>query len=83
MIEILNEIANSTTLFIVGAWFGLVITIVLIILLCHSFCGSIYMNFTVKVVLILVRHWLTAFLHFVFSCACKYNIFLAFCEIKI
>ena len=32
MIEILNEIANSTTLFIVGAWFGLVITIVLIIL---------------------------------------------------
>ena len=29
MIEILNEIANSTTLFIVGAWFGLVITIVL------------------------------------------------------
>ena len=25
MIEILNEIANSTTLFIVGAWFGLVI----------------------------------------------------------
>ncbi len=26
MIEIFNEIANSTLLFIVGAWFGLVIT---------------------------------------------------------
>ena len=39
MIEILNEIANSTTLFIVGAWFGLVITIVLIILfLWQIFC---------------------------------------------
>lgn len=32
MIEIFNEIANNTLLFIVGAWFRLVITIVLIIL---------------------------------------------------